>query len=678
MVLWEIKRSYFVVCLLFDAAWNYPDTLFCTDVLRSAAHIIERNFVFKRLSIFMKKIISIFICAALILLCVPMTALAANATLTGPSSVKPGEEITLSFRLSGEEISAFSGRLSFNKEQLTYVSFTNNTSWSSGDISIDATTGMITGSDSTGSSPISSAVLSITFLVNESAQNGETISVSINNITITDAAENVDAGSTTYSAAVSAPEEGASTDLISLSGNFTLSPKFDPAITFYTATVAHSVENAEINAVARDENALISISDTSLSVGENTVIIRVTASDGNVKEYVITFIRPDSSETPGSSATPSETPGATTDFPEETEPPITLPSTLLASVSTRATLTPTFDPETKVYYATVENAEDEFTISAVAQYEFASVFISSTALEEGLNTITVTVTAIGLEETVYTFYVIRMPGGSTSDPSDPENNNSNLITLITQDTLSPAFDPSITSYTATTSSNKFIIDSIIPDNPNSTIEITGTDLKYGSNEVRIIVVAPSGVSTVYTITVNCTALPESSLSSITISDGTLSPAFDPQVSKYIAYLNLDVNKVTVDATCSKSSSTVTGTGSYEVAEGLNLLILTCTASSGEKTDYMIYFIKTDLSTGILPDLSDFTKINNLYNPVEEEISTPSRSTATMRIVMAVISVLLIGGGITILVIIQKKRTLVPASSRPQGKNASESKNTYKR
>lgn len=625
----------------------------------------------------MKKIISIFICAALILLCVPMTALAANATLTGPSSVKPGEEITLSFRLSGAEISAFSGTLSYNKEQLTYVSFTNNTSWSSGDISIDAATGSITGSDSTGSSPISSAVLSITFLVNESVQNGETISVSINNITITDAAEDVDAGSTTYSAAVSAPEEGSSTDLISLSGNFTLSPKFDPAITFYTAAVEPSVENAEINAVARDENALISISDTSLSVGENTVIIRVTASDGDVKEYVITFIRPDSSQTPDSSATPSETPGIT-DFPEETEPPITLPSTLLASVSTRATLTPTFDPETTVYYATVENAEDEFTISAVAQYEFASVFISSTALEEGLNTITVTVTAIGLEETVYTFYVIRMPGSSASDPSDPESNNSNLISLVTQDTLSPAFDPSITSYTATTSSNKFVIESVIPDNPNSTIEITGTDLKYGSNEVRIIVVAPSGVSTVYTITVNCTALPESSLSAITISDGTLSPAFDPQVSKYIAYLNLNVNQVTVDATCSKSSSTVTGTGSYEVAEGLNLLILTCTSSSGEKTDYMIYFIKTDLSTGVLPDLSDFTEINNLYNPVEEEISTPSRSTKTLRITMLIISIVLVGGGITILVVIQKKRTLIPSSSRPQNKNTAENKKNYKR
>jgi hypothetical protein len=59
------------------------------------------------------------------------------------------------------------------------------------------------------------------------------------------------------------------------------------------------------------------------------------------------------------------------------------------------------------------------------------------------------------------------------------------------------------------------------------------------------------------------------LSSLSITDGTISPAFDPQTTEYMASVANTVNSVTISAAPTDSKSSVAGTGTFNVVEGEN-------------------------------------------------------------------------------------------------------------
>lgn len=72
----------------------------------------------------------------------------------------------------------------------------------------------------------------------------------------------------------------------------TLTPEFSPAVLEYTASVGPDVENLVVNGVASNAGANVEVVGGALSDGENQVICRVTAEDGQtVKNYVITVTR---------------------------------------------------------------------------------------------------------------------------------------------------------------------------------------------------------------------------------------------------------------------------------------------------------------------------------------------------------------------------------------------------
>ena len=81
----------------------------------------------------------------------------------------------------------------------------------------------------------------------------------------------------------------------------TLNEQFSPDVYEYTAQVGYADESAAISAIPMDENAVVSMekSDT-LSFGENTVVITVTAPSGDVGTYTVTIYRPYTPETESS------------------------------------------------------------------------------------------------------------------------------------------------------------------------------------------------------------------------------------------------------------------------------------------------------------------------------------------------------------------------------------------
>ena len=77
------------------------------------------------------------------------------------------------------------------------------------------------------------------------------------------------------------------------------------------------------------------------------------------------------------------------------------------------------------------------------------------------------------------------------------------------------------------------------------------------------------------------------LSSLTVSAGTLTPAFDPAVTEYTLSLPQGTEKLTLTATPSDSNATVQGDGELTLREGENTLPLVVTAENGDTKTYTV-------------------------------------------------------------------------------------------
>ena len=77
------------------------------------------------------------------------------------------------------------------------------------------------------------------------------------------------------------------------------------------------------------------------------------------------------------------------------------------------------------------------------------------------------------------------------------------------------------------------------------------------------------------------------LSALTVSAGTLTPAFDPAVTEYTLSLPQGTEKLTLTATPSDSNATVQGDGELALQEGENTLPLVVTAENGDTKTYTV-------------------------------------------------------------------------------------------
>ena len=170
-----------------------------------------------------------------------------------------------------------------------------------------------------------------------------------------------------------------------------LRPPFSPQVTEYTVAVPSSVEMITVSGTPSDQNASIcdtSAASQSLDMGENTILITVTAEDGlTTKAYKVVVTRLHD-------------------------------SSLSALMVDSGTLTPDFDPTVTSYTVTVGPGVTEIVISAVTADPEASVSGISAepqALNTGANVFTITVTAPDTTtSTDYVVTVYRVQGNQTT------------------------------------------------------------------------------------------------------------------------------------------------------------------------------------------------------------------------------------------------------------------------
>ena len=123
-------------------------------------------------------------------------------------------------------------------------------------------------------------------------------------------------------------------------------------------------------------------------------------------------------------------------------------------------------------------------------------------------------------------------------------------------TLSPTFDADETEYTATTINDSDVVTAIAADE-DATVEISlgatpidsGDAATWAAGENTLTIEVTNGDSTTtYIVTVTKEAVPDTTLSGLTIGNLTLTPTFDSAVTAYAVTTSNTQNKVTATAT----------------------------------------------------------------------------------------------------------------------------------
>ena len=272
-------------------------------------------------------------------------------------------------------------------------------------------------------------------------------------------------------------------------------------------------------------------------------------------------------------------------------------STLSNLALSSGTLSPTFASGTTTYTASVSNATSSITVTPTTTNSSATVKVNGTtvasgnpsgaiALNVGDNTVTTVVTAQdGVTTTTYTITVHRKSADATLS-----------ALALSSVTLNPSFSSSTTNYTGsvpyTTTST-----TITATANNAFAAVSGTgaqSLATSANTLNVLVTAEDGNSQTYSVVVTrATASTNSSLSSLVLSSGTLSPAFASGTTSYTGTVSNTTSSITVTPTVADSTATVTvnGTsvnsgspsGGITLNTGNNTITTVVTAQNGVTT-----------------------------------------------------------------------------------------------
>ena len=406
-----------------------------------------------------------------------------------------------------------------------------------------------------------------------------------------------------------APSSIATLSNLALSSG-TLVPAFASGTTSYSASVANTITSITVTPTTTDATATVMVNGTAvgsgavsnainLTVGANTITTVVTAQDGTTKDTYTVIVN----RAPSSIATLSN---------------LTLSS---------GSLTPVFSSIITSYVAGVSNTTTSITVTPTATDPTAAVTVNGTAVSSGSasgaiplvlgpNTVTVVVTAQdGTTKDTYTVIVTRTASSTAT--------LSNLT--ISSGTLAPNFNTAVTSY-AVSVPNTVSSVTVTPTatDPNATITVNGSivasggpsgsiPLVVGSNIVNIIVTAQDGTTVTYTITVSRTPATSVVLANLTISSGSLAPDFLSTVFSYASAVANATTSLTVTATTSDPTNTITingvqtGSGTpsapIQLSVGANLITVVVSAPGGASTTYTITVARAGTTIATLSNLT---------------------------------------------------------------------------
>lgn len=355
--------------------------------------------------------INIFICALFfVLLIFNHKIYGAAASLTGNTTVRSGDTITLNLKISAKGSYGVETSLQYDSnivELKTVTTSLNN--WV-----LERNGSKIILYDDKLSNPLNndSTIIKATFKV-KNVSAGTAINISFNGITASDGSKETNIGNVAYSVKVAQPLSG-NNNLSSLSiKGFNID--FNSNKTEYDlGTVEYSTSELTITGIAQDKSAIVSYSGIKLSVGYNTAKIVVKAANGTTKTYTIKVVRKQDPDYVASN------------------------NADLSSISVSdGRLSPSFSASVTDYVVYLPFESKNININGTAA-DAKAVSVegsSSDNLKTGENKLTVTVTAEDGTKKIYNISVFVMPEYKGTVPQIPfENKDNNETTTENKET----------------------------------------------------------------------------------------------------------------------------------------------------------------------------------------------------------------------------------------------------
>lgn len=382
----------------------------------------------------------------------------------------------------------------------------------------------------------------------------------------------------------SKPEDPKSTDnklkdLSSDVGN--LSPAFNPDNTEYTLTVPDGTTKVNFTANPNDGKATVTGTTCDINDDNTTCTITVKAEDGTTKNYEVKVTRE-----------------------KKEDPPVVIPEPKDASLKSLDvsgfSLSPVFNPNTTTYNMTVSNNVTSLDVTAIPNDETAKVEISgNTNWQEGINPITITVTATDGNQKVYIVNVTRRALNTTSKPQNDPKSSDNYLKdmIISNGDVTPSFDRNVNNYSIVVSNDVTSLDlEAIKNDEKANVEIVGnSDFKVDKlNTVTIRVTAEDGSLRVYTINVTRSEKKaENKLDSLIIKNGEMSPSFSPDNFTYDVTVAGNVDKLDISAIPVSKDSTVEIIGNENLKTGANTILIKVTDKNGFTQYYRLNVKKSE-------------------------------------------------------------------------------------
>lgn len=366
---------------------------------------------------------------------------------------------------------------------------------------------------------------------------------------------------------MSTEEEILALDNLEIVGQ-TLTPGFNPSTTIYILTVPYSVKDLEVIPTINNNDLSYEITgDKDLVVGENIVSIVVKGKSEKTKTYTIAVTREKDTD-----------------------------NTLKTLNLTNCNLSPKFTSEINTYSCTVENNITSTTISAESTSSVATVIgTGKTKLNIGKNKVSLKVIAQNGEEKIYTVEVTRKL-----------NSDSTLKALsVTGYEISPEFKSNKTDYSLTVPNTVTNVEvNATKNNSKSSFKILKNDsLVVGDNLIKVVVTAEDKSTKTYTITVTREKDPINTLSSLNLTNCTMSPDFSTDVTNYSCIVENSVTSTIVSATPTSSVATIEGTGERNLVVGKNAITVDVTSQSGNKKLYTVEVTRKANSNATLKSLN---------------------------------------------------------------------------
>ena len=487
-----------------------------------------------------------------------------TATLSGSNNVVLNNQITINVQVSNVvgaadgKIYSLGGFIQYDPEYLEFVSLSGAGAFSP---SINNNTHKMALLDMNMSAGASSGTIgTIKF---KALKLGST-SVTISSPSATDSVPNsLDVSVVAKNLTIVEPTPKSNNSKLSALGveGYTITPEFNADTTSYTLTVPSTVDSVNVTATKADNKASIAGAGTAtLSEGENTINVVVTAEDGSKTTYTIVITK-------------------------EAPAPVGSDSTLKVLDVSGYTLSPYFGPGITSYSMWVSNNITGLNVTAIPTDENAKVEISgNNNWVVGNNIIRVVVTATDGSKTEYVVNVNR------SNATIKSNNTNIDLRILSTHNINKEYSNSITEYEVKVPYSVTKLDlQITPYDEKATYKVDGNENFDVNVKHPVIITVTAEDGTQRVIKLNVTRLEEEAGTDledlqIVCHKHTLNPVFKPSITEY--KVNVGKNEKELQFLIkTKAGATAEVIGNENLKEGKNLILIKVT----DKNNYVKYY-----------------------------------------------------------------------------------------